>query len=366
MVGIRARLEKSLLSAALLSIAALTPLVSTPAQAQSPDKVIFAWPGGGSSGLAPFSFADALGFLKQENLTLDIINLQGAGIVLPQLVSGAITTSYITLDPLVIARQPGKPNFDVRFVYNAVRRSPWEIAVLDSSPIRSVKDLDGKTIGVGALTFGNVPMTKAILARSGVKAEFVGVGTGATAFHALTSGRIDALNLWDVQNANLEATGAKIRRLALPPEFSSAAGHSLPVTNKLIKERPDIIARFGRAVAKGTLACDANPEGCLAAYWAQFPKSKPQGTNAEAVQYEMPLLQSRLRNMVWWKDGEPHRFGAFSENDWTVTIDSLRTGGVIDNSDIKLDTLYTNQFVDEYNKFDRDDVTRKAKAYRAE
>ncbi len=348
--------------AGVLSLATLSGFAGS-ALAQTIDKVTFAWPGAGSSSLAPFAFAKELGFYKEENLDLDIIYLQGAGIVLPQLMSGAITTSYITLDPLVIARQPGNANFDVRFVYNIVRRSPWEIAVLADGPIKTLKDLDGKTIGVGALTFGNVPMTKAMLARAGVKADIISVGVGGTAFFALKSGKIDALNLWDVQDAQLEQDGTKIRRLTLPPEFATAAGHSMPVTNKLIRERPDIIAKFGRVLAKGTVACEANPEGCLFAYWKEFPATKPPGSDKDAIAYEMPLMQSRLQNMVFWREGEKQDFGAFTDHDFNVTIDSLKAGGLIDNSDTKLDTLYSNQFVPEYNKFDRNDVIAKAKAY---
>jgi NitT/TauT family transport system substrate-binding protein len=348
--------------AGALSVAALG--FAGGALAQAPEKVTFAWPGSGSSSLAPFAFAKELGYYNDENIELDIVYLQGAGIVLPQLMSGGITTSYITLDPLAIARQPGKANFDARFVYNAVRQSPWEIAVLADGPIKTVKDLEGKTIGVGALTFGNVPMTKAILARAGVKAEIVSVGVGGTAFFALKNRKIDALNLWDVQNAQLEQDGTKILRLALPPEFATAAGHSLPVTNKLIRERPDIIAKFGRVLAKGTVACEANPEGCLLAYWKEFPTTKPQGTDKEAIAYEMPLMQSRLKNMIFWREGEKKDFGGFADHDFTVIIDSLRAGGLMESSDVKLDTLYTNQFVPEYNKFDRNDVVAKAKAYK--
>jgi len=47
-----------------------------------------------------------------------------------------------------------------------------------------------------------------------------------------------------------------------------------------------------------------------------------------------------------------------------VIIDSLRAGGLMDNSEVKLETLYTNQFVPEFNKFDRNEVIAQAKAYK--
>lgn len=343
---------------------ALAILIATSSTACAAEKVIFAWPGAGSSSLAPFAFAKELGYFKDENIELEIVHLAGAATIIPQLVSGDILTTYIALDPLIIARQPGKPNFDMKFAYKAVRNSAWEIAVLDSSPIHSIKDLEGKTIGVGALTFGNVPMTKAILNRAGVKAEIVAVGVGEPGFHALRTGKIDALNLWDVQDAMLEQQGTKIRRLQFPPEFVGVTSHSMPFTNKAIREKGDLIGRFGRAVSKGTVACVANPEGCLDAYWKMYPATKPSSDRAKAIAFEMPLLQSRLKNLVMWNEGEPHQFGLFSDRDWSAAIESLQAGGQIENTKLDYSTLYTNQFVDAFNKFDQAEVERQAKAYK--
>lgn len=347
--------------ARIAALAALPLIAAAPAMAE---KVVFAWPGAGSSSLAPFSFARELGYFAEENIEMEVINLSGAAVVIPQLLSGAVFTTYIALDPLVIARQPGKPNFDIRYAYKGVRNSAWQIAVMADSPYHEIKDLGGKTIGVGALTFGNVPMTKALLNRAGVKAEIVAVGVGAPAFHAFRTGKIDALNLWDVQNAQLEQEGTKIRRLPFPPEFVGVTSHSMPFSNKMIRERPDLIARFGRAVAKGTVACVANPEGCLDAYWKEYPQTKPAGSHADAVKFEMPLMQARLQNLIYWDQGERHDFGAFSDKDWEVSIESLLAGGLIETPNIDYKTLYTNEFVKEFNKFDRDAVTAKAKAYK--
>mgnify|MGYP000328935099 CR=1 FL=1 len=43
----------------------------------------------------------------------------------------------------------------------------------------------------------------------------------------------------------------------------------------------ELIARFGRAVSKGSVACDANPTGCLQAFWKHYPDQKPK-VGAEA------------------------------------------------------------------------------------
>ena len=347
----------------VIAFGALLLILGFEPQARALEKLVFAWPGAISSAIAPFTFAEDLGFFAEEGITMDVVVLQGSGVILPQLVNGTIFTSYITLDPLIIAREPGKPNFDVRFAYNAVRNSIWEISVLDSSPIHTIKDLAGKSIGVGALTFGNVPMTKGILKSEGVDAasvQFVAVGVGVPAFEALRRKQVDALNLYDIMDKTLEQQGTKIRVLGFPPEFEGVTSHGLPFRNKDIKERPQLVAGFGRAVAKGTVACIENPKGCLASYWKHNPTAN---TTGEAASRELELLQVRLKNMTYFDPGEPRKWGVFSDKDWTAAANSLAAGGLIASPNVRLDTLYTNQFVADFNRFDADAVCAKAKAF---
>jgi NitT/TauT family transport system substrate-binding protein len=332
----------------VLLVAALLP-----ARAAGPETIVFAWSGPVSVGYAPFTFAEDLGLISQENITLSTVALDGSGVILPQLMKGSLFTTFSTLDPLIISRQPGKPDFDFRFVYNSARNSIWEISVLDKSPIKSLKDLAGKTIGVGALSFGGTPMTEAAL-----KA----VGTGATAFEALRSGKIDALNLFDITDAKLRIDGTPVRVLPYPPEFDGVSSHAFPMTNKMIRERPDLVGKFGRIAAEGTVACNANPPECLRSLWRHYPELKPPGSDADGMKEMLPILLIRLQHMTQWQSGEPKKWGIFSDKDWTAEITALKAGGLI-TVDPKLDTLYTNQFVDDFNRFDTGAVVRRAKAY---
>jgi NitT/TauT family transport system substrate-binding protein len=327
------------------------------------EKLVFAWPGALSSAIAPLDFAEDLGFFAEEGISVDTVVLQGSGVILPQIVGGTVFTSYITLDPLIISRDPGKPNFDIRFAYNAVRNSIWEISVLDESPVHSIKDLAGRSIGVGALTFGNVPMTKGILKREGVdptSVQFVAVGVGVPAFEALRRKKIDALNLYDIMDKTLEQQGTKIRLLSFPPEFKGVTSHALPFRNKDIKERPQLVGGFGRAFAKGTVACLENPTGCLESYWKHNATARTEG---EAAARELELLSVRLANMTTFDAGQPKAWGSFSDKDWLAATNSLAAGGLIASGDVKLDTLYTNQFVADFNRFDEGAVRAKAHAF---
>lgn len=347
-------------------VLALVVLGLGPVRAAGPDTIVFAWSGPISIGYAPITFAQDLGYDKVENVNISTVSLEGSGVAIPQLMNGSVTTAFLTLDPLIVARQPGKPNFDYRFAYNVLRNSIWEISVLDSSPIKSVKDLAGKTIGVGALTFGNIAMTKAMLKQVGVdpnNVQFVAVGVGVPAFQALRTGKIDALNLFDIDDEEMRLQGTKIRLLPLPSDFAGVSSHALPFTNKLMHDRPDLVEKFGRIFAKGTVACNANLVACVHSYWKHYPEEKPAGSDADALKETLPVLQVRLSNMLQWQPGEPHKFGLFSDKDWRAWITSLKEGSQI-TVEPPLDSLYTNQFVDAFNAFDQDAVVRQAKAYK--
>lgn len=351
------KLTRSII-APLLAGAAMT------ASASGAETVTFAWPGNMSSGYAPFTFAERLGYFEDEDIVIDTILLQGAGTIMPQIVNGGVTTGFITLNPLIVARQPGNPDFDVVYTYNMVRKSIWEIVVLEDSPVQTLKDLESKSIGVGGLSFGNVPMTLALLQQEGVAPEdvnLVPVGLGAPAFEALRSGEVDALNLYEIMNVMLEQQGTDIRRLQLPEQYSAVSSYGLPFRTQTVEEQPELVAGFGRALAKGTVACMANLEACLMTYWDEYPAQKPVPLTDEAVEKELQILTARLSNMI--SSVDENDLGAFTDNDWLTTIKALHEGEQIENADLDLSRLYTNQFVEAYNDFARDEVVAAAKAF---
>jgi NitT/TauT family transport system substrate-binding protein len=359
--------ESALFPRAACSFAAATMLAFSPlpGHAQT-ETVTFAIPGVVTIGFAPLTFGEKGGYFAEEKLKLDVVVLQGSGEILPQLVKGSVLVSMITPDVLIMSRQPGKPNFPVRFVYNVYRNSFWQMSVLDSSPIRTIADLKGKTVGVGALTFASVPQTKALLRRQGVdpaSVTFVAVGSGPAAAESLRQGRVDALNLFATNNAMMEAQGTKIRRLAYPPDQQLASSHGLAFSDKTINERPDLVGRVGRAHAKGVLGCQTNPRACLEAFWATYPAMKPPVVDETALRTQLSLLKVVLDLMTAFSESGPARFGAYKEQDFRAPIESLKAGGELGNAPIALSSLYTDRFVDEFNRFDRKAVIDKAKAY---
>jgi len=338
--------------------------------AQEKEKFVFAMPNAMNVALGPFVFAQELGYFSEENLALEepFPVLTGAALILPQLANGSIDSVFMTLEPLILTKQPGAPNFDYKYAYNYARGSVYEFVVLDESPIKTVADIAGKTMGVGGLTWGNVAGAKGVLVSEGVSLDSVtlaAVGDGAAALEALKSGQIDVLNMYDTKNVQFEQTGVKLRRIPLPDWYAKHSSNALPFTSKFIAEHPDKIGRFGRAVSKGFTACEAAIENCVRAFWKRYPELAPAADAADAaLKTATEILSRRLEFALMFPEGEPRRFGAFTDDDFTGVIKSLSVAGLAAKTDIPLDTLYTNEFVDEFNAFDAATVVAEAKAYK--
>ena len=351
-----------------LKIATLAVSFAFGSNAMSKDKFVYGVPSAISSAIANFVFAKELGYFDAENIELEMVPLAGSSVSIPQLLSAQIHATGASMEPLVIARQPGKQNFPLKFVYNYLRNSVWEFVVPADSPIKTLADLKGKTIGVVSMGSGNLYTTRAIMSASGVDWKTVTlqpVGFGAQAFQALRTNQIQALNLWDSAHAALEMSGTPIRRLPIPKEFQGMSSHGFEVTDKLLRENPQLIARFGRAVSKGSMACDANMLGCLQAFWKHYPEQKPKtGTEDEIIRKELQIMKSRLDNITYFREGEPRTWGTYADRDWKLLISALKEGGEVTNENIPMSSLYTNELVPEYNKFDAAAVVRQAKAWK--
>jgi NitT/TauT family transport system substrate-binding protein len=349
----------------LVGLALAAAAVATGASAQVPEKVVFAKASPWGLSDAPIPFAIELGFFKQEDIDPQFVVVGGSYAGLQQILGGAAQTGFITNESLPISLQPGATPLPLRAVYNYYRNSPiFEIVVLANSPIRKLADLKGKRIGVLSLATGNVPLTKAAMSQVGLSpAEYslLPVGVGAQAAQALASGQIDALNLWYTMHAQIQESGVPLRVLAFPPGLDNFPSTAIAFSEAYIRSNPATVARYGRALTKGTVACVANPEGCVRALWRLHPSSKPAGDEAKNMPSALKIMQVAFTKLV---PPAGLQYGAYSQADWDNLLKAFVAGGAMTTANVPLDRVYTNEFVIEYNKFDKAAVEAAAKAYK--
>ena len=210
---------------------------------------------------------------------------------------------------------------------------------------------------MGALTFGNIPLTRAMFKEIGLEVgrdiELVPTGLGAPAFLALRDGRVDALNLFETMHTQLETQGTPLRRLKMPQKYLDLFSNGFIAHEDTIRANPKLLAAFGRAFAKATLVCNVNRPGCVRAAWKEDPSLKPPGTNeAKILADSVALLNARYDKYLAFPKGDVPRWGEYPAGAWKNMVQVMAEGGQIQTANIDPNSLYTNALVPAMNNFD--------------
>lgn len=314
----------------------------------------------------PVYAAIKLGYFKAEDIEIESLNFQGASILLPLVANKTITIGFPGPDPLILSNQAGRDPMPLKFFYNGARESIWEFLVPADSPIKTLADLKGKTIGVGALANANVPITRAMLKEIGLEVtrdySFLAIGVGPQAFRATLNREVDTYNTFDTNIAAFENTGTTLRRLPQEPRYRALISNGFVAHVDTIKEKPRLLGGFGRALTKGIIACETNPDFCVRNFYSYLPNLKPAGVSDQQVlEMGKHILASRMKTYLAFPAGQPRRFGEYSETSWKDFVTALYDGGELKSPDIDVSKLYTNEFVSEFNNFDLDSVKEQAR-----
>lgn len=312
---------------------------------------------------APMVAAKQLGYFAAEGLDVELIGFKGTGTLIPQMLAHRVDIGYPNPDTLILSQAPGKEKLPLKYFYNMTRASGWDFAVLADSPIKTLKELNGKNIGVGALTFGNVPITKAEFKALGIDATLVPVGIGSASFMALTSKRVDALNLFDAQDATMETLGIAIRHLAQLPRYEALFSNGFVAHDDMIRDKPEVLAGFGRAIAKATVFCEANRAACVKMFWKEYPNTKPAGDDAKVLADGIKIFSARFDKMLSFPAG-PREYGKFDPQIWKDFAEALYDGGQLSTKDVDVEACYTNALVPKFSNFNADKIRAQAAAFK--
>ena len=132
--------------AAALAIAA--PLAAAaPAAAETKLKMVLNWKYQGPQGF--LFLADDRGYFKAAGLDVTMDQGNGSGAPIPLVANGTYDVGFGDLNALIefAAKKPEEAPMAVYVVFN---QPPFTIAVKANSPIKTPKDLEGKTLGASA------------------------------------------------------------------------------------------------------------------------------------------------------------------------------------------------------------------------
>ena len=305
-----------------------------------------------------------LGYFDKEGLDVDIVPGQSSATTLQLLASGKADIGVVVPNAAMIQTAAG--TLDVKSFYAVSRQNSNAFAVNPNSPIKSVKDLKGKKLGVAALGSGANVFAHAAEDLAGVdksSIQEVNVGYGTPAYEALKNGQVDAYTIITSFNAQAKNAGYNFRLLPNPSGIENLYSYNLYATSQFIKDHPDVIARFGRATAKATVFLQTNPEAAVKLFWKDHPDQAPKNTSdASAVTPDLNIVKAQMIDMQANDHPADFAWGSQDTATWKRMQDFLVGAQQIPKAIDPSRYFYSGQQA-QYMKFDVQSVVQQAKKW---
>jgi NitT/TauT family transport system substrate-binding protein len=251
--------------AAGFAVAAL--LAPGTALAQEKIKFQLDWRFEGPSSL--FLLTKAKGYFAQEKLDVEIDAGSGSGNAVNRVASGAYQMGFADLAALIefVGNNPTAPNkpVAVMMLYDA---SPAAVISLKKTGIKSPADLQGKKMGAPVFDAGRKAFPIFVKANNLDASKIAWTSMDPPLRETmLVRGDVDAITGFNFTSIlNLNARGIKdedISVMMYPQNGVNLYSNAIIVSEQFLKEKPEAVRGFLRAMAKGVRDVLADPDGSI-------------------------------------------------------------------------------------------------------
>lgn len=261
-----------------LVAAALTPLAlaGLPARAQETTalKMVLDWKMQGIH--AWYFLAQDRGYFARERIDLSIDQGDGSATAVTKVVTGTYQVAVGDFNAIVQASAMNAGQVPV-MVYMLYNRPPFAIMTKATSPIRSLKDLEGKSIGspAGGSAMKLFPVLAAKNRIDAGKVTWMNMAPNLQE-QMLLKDQVDAAAVFTVTSymnlVTLRQDPDKDIRWFDYADFGiELYGNGLMVAPKLLKEKPEVVAGLVRAVNQGLRDAAADPDAAIEALAKREP-----------------------------------------------------------------------------------------------
>jgi NitT/TauT family transport system substrate-binding protein len=215
----------------------------------------------------PMLYAQQAGIFKRMGLDVRVQVLASGGAGAPAVIGGALDTSRTSLMALISAHTHNVPLKIIApgGLYESTKLFA-AMVVPKNSPIKTVADLNGKTVGTFALRDMNSLSALAWIDRNGGNSSsvhFVEISVNASVA-ALQAGKLDACTLLaPTLDAAVRAGDVRV----IGPVWDGIANRFLIsawyATEDYIAKNPDTVRRYIAALREGAAYCIAHPNDTL-------------------------------------------------------------------------------------------------------
>jgi NitT/TauT family transport system substrate-binding protein len=210
--------------------------------------------------------AAGAGFYKEANLTVNKDYAAGAGTAAQLVASGKADVASLSVEPVLVGYDKG---IKLQFFLSRQARYSYVLAVLDNSPIRTLEDFKGKTLGeVNAGSAAEVT-TQSMLAGVGIKPSeynYIPLGTGAAPLTAITTKKVDGMAFPYLEIAQDTVLGNVTFRVFRHPILKDISNVGYAAYPNVIAAKSEALKRFSRAIVKASILVRVNPAAAARLY----------------------------------------------------------------------------------------------------
>jgi NitT/TauT family transport system substrate-binding protein len=283
---------------------------------------------------APFYVAVDKGYFAAEGIELEFdysfetdgMKLVGAGKLPFTLASG---------EQVPLARAQGLP---LVYVLQWWQKFPIVVVSLAEKNITQPADLAGRRIGVPI--FGGASYTgwKGLVWKAGLDESTITVSDiGYTQVAALTQGKVDAAVCYiNNEPIQLRRMGKNVNVISVA-DYTNLVANGLVTNEETIAKRPELVRAMLRAFLRGLRDTINNPDEAFTVS-QRFVEGLGKDAETDAAQKQVLAASIEL-----WK---ANKLGESDPAAWQTTVAVLKQMKLL-TSDVPVDKLYTNRFVDE-------------------
>ncbi len=276
--------------------------------------------------------AQAKGYFKEEGLEVDIHPPSNPEDILKVVATGTDNFGISYQTDVLTARAANVP---VKSLAAIVQHPLNTVMSLRSAGITRPKQLEGKKVGASGVP-SDMPLLRTMMEADGGSIDKVEIVTvGFDLVPALLGKKVDAvIGAYEVHEATVaELQGQPVQAMKVQdwgvPDYYELI---LVTSDAMIKQNPEVVRKFMRAVSKGYREAGANQPAAIDALLAAF-KDADRKVEEPGLARLVPL----------WNDGVP-QFGTQTTARWQQYADWLRARQLLDK-EIKVADCFTTDFL---------------------
>jgi NitT/TauT family transport system substrate-binding protein len=297
-----------------------------------------------TAAFAPVVVMKELGFDRDEGLEVAVRELGVPGNAWRALINREGDATFINTIFTFLARDKG---FDMKIFGCYARHQNRSFVVPQGSAVQSIAELKGATLGLFSLD--HEEFATATLRAHGIDPDrdvrLINYRTTKSLdadkmAAALESGELKAIWLLDIMYGHLEIEGVKIRRLPSAVDKLTPAS-SLCTNDEVVKNRPQALRGLLRAILRGIVFTQANPEAAIGMVWKHEPRNRPApGEEERSLRRDRIGLEMRLKNHAVGQPVNP-RLGAVDASEIEAWRDFLLSNTAISKR-LPVEAYYTS------------------------